>query len=115
MNKSEYPKEIEFSTRASLGLTPNAQNFLAILKEKISLRMLEKNELEITYPANMVKEVRIVNVDDQIFRLDFVDYKDYRWCIFPDIPWNNRAFFEEFWSNCKRETVSAGIIRISFN
>lgn len=115
MIKTSFPKKIEFSTRNFLGLTSDAQNFLAILKEKISLRMLSEYELEVIYPTNMVREVRIVDVDDIIFRLDFVDYAGYRWCVFPDVPWSNRAFFEERWSLCKRKVVTNGNIIISFN
>lgn len=50
------------------------------------MEMPDKDTLVIRYPKNIVKQVRVVNVNDCIFRLDYVEHKEFKWCFFPMFP-----------------------------
>lgn len=105
---------ISFTSPNPKGLTPEAQEFLKSLVEGLKMEMPDKDTLVVHYPKDLVKQVRVVNVDDTIFRLDFVDHKDYRWCVFPNVPWNNRKFFFNRFKYGRRKEDPDGTITLIF-
>jgi len=112
MQTQDYPKTIPFETCNPTGLTKDAQNWISRLKKEVKITLLAENILNIEYPSDIVKEIRTVNVDDLIYRLDFIAPEDRFFncgCIFPDIPWNNRAFMQNRWINGVRKSIKGNL------
>lgn len=91
-DKVKYPKEVYFEK-------PRFSEENLEIKEVVAntkMTLLDENILQVEYPQDLVKQIRCVNVDDSIFRLDFVLYKsDYvRYCFFPHCGWNRENFFK---------------------
>lgn len=102
---NQYPRTIGFKLHDTEGLTDDARQWLDRLKAEVKMTMPTENSLVIEYPSDIVSQIRRVNVDDCIFRLDFFDPGDkfhFVHCVFPDVPWNNRTFMQEYWDKCIR-------------
>ena len=115
-NSNPYPKPVQFQTHDGSGFTDEAKAWLERIRTEVKLSMLAENVLRIEYPTDLVAQVRTVNVDDCIFRLDLYDPGD-RFhlchCIFPDVPWNNRLFMLGRWPKQKR-TEEPGVVTLTF-
>lgn len=103
--QSKFPIEIDFECHDTKGLTPDARQWINRLKEEVKIKLLAENGIGIKYPPDIVKEIRTVNVDDMIYRLDFIDPGN-RFnmcnCVFPKVPWNNKEFMTKRWPHGKR-------------
>lgn len=112
---TDYPKKIVFEYCDKKGFTPDAQEFISRLEKEIVITMLAENVIRIDYPSDLIKQVRTVNVDDTIFRLDFID-KAERFlicgCVFPNVPWG-RKFMQTRWGHGKR-TETPGSLTIEY-
>jgi len=112
----EYPITIGFDTANPEGLTDDAKEWLRRIKNEVKLTMPTKNMLHIEYPVDIVKEVRTVNIDDKIYRLDLTAPEDKYFmckCIFPHIPWSNHEFMRNRWKHGIR-TESKGLLTIEY-
>lgn len=109
-----YPKKIAFECSDKKGLTPDAQAFISRLENEVVIMMPAENIIRIDYPADLIKQVRTVNVDDTIYRLDFIDKTEgfFRTCVFPDVPWD-REFMRTRWNHGKR-TEAPGRLTIEY-
>lgn len=110
-----YPKSITFKCYDTKDFTPDAQAFISRLKNEIVITMPAENIIHIEYPADIIRQVRTVNVDDTIYRLDFIDKDNsYRMCncVFPDVPWG-RDFMRTRWNQGKR-TEKPGSLTIEY-
>jgi hypothetical protein len=90
-----YPKAIGFNGPRDLGSsTPGYRDVCRKVMDGMKMTMLHENILQVEYPAELVRQIRTVNVDDRIFRLDIVPSgHDTRLCLFPTVPWNTETFF----------------------
>lgn len=103
--ENNYPQSIGFESTSPKGFTPDAQQWLRRIKDEVKISLPKKNVLRIEYPSDIVKQVRCVNVDDSIFRLDLIDPRDKFWncnSIFPDIPADSRRLMLENWGKSVR-------------
>jgi len=85
MTETGYPKAIGFKCHNPEGLTADAQEWLRRLRNEVTITMLAENIIQIKYPADIVELIKTVNVDDTIYRLDFIAPDDRFWmcnCVF---------------------------------
>jgi len=116
MTETGYPKAIGFKCHNPEGLTADAQEWLSRLRNEVTITMLAENIIQIKYPSDIVELVKTVNVDDTIYRLDFIAPDD-RFgmcnCVFPDVPWNNHDFMQNRWGKGLR-VESKGVLFIEY-
>lgn len=101
MKDNEYPKTIAFSCSDDADLSTDAKIWLTRIKKEVHISMPMENAIRIDYPTDLVGQVRMVNVDDTILRLDLKDPCGRFWMcdsIFPNLPWDMRRFMRERWS-----------------
>lgn len=116
MTALNYPKQINFKCHDPNGMTPDAQEWIGRIKEETKIMMLAENIIQITYPADIVEQIRTVNIDNVIYRLDFVAPDDQFWmcdCVFPEVPWNNHDFMKNRWGKGLR-VESEGVLLIEY-
>lgn len=116
MPENEFPKTIGFESANPTGYTPAAQQWLRRIKDEVRISLPEKNVLRIEYPADIVKQVRCVNVDDSIFRLDLIDPRDRFWIcnsIFPKLPADSSKHMLENWGQGLRNEEN-GVLTITY-
>ena len=117
MDTNNYPKSISFKVISPEGMTEDARKWFRRLREEVKMTMLAENILRIEYPSDVVSEIKVLNVDDSIFRLNFVDpEKKFNLlnCIFPYVPWNlNEEFFKDRFRKLKR-TDSEGVLILEY-
>ena len=116
MPENNYPKNIGFESANPTGFTPDAQQWLRRIKDEVRISLPEKNILRIEYPKDIVKQVRCVNVDDSIFRLDLIDPRGKFWtcnCIFPNLPADSRKHMLENWGKGVRHEDN-GVLTITY-
>lgn len=109
-------KTISFESANPSEFAPDAQQWLRRVKDEVKISLPEKNILRVEYPADIVKQVRCVNVDDSIFRLDLIDPRDKFWicnCIFPDLPADSRKHMLENWGKGVRKE-DRGVVEITY-
>lgn len=96
MHENTYPKRISYDGPRNLAsYTPGFHDLCREVMTGMRMTMLDENILQIEYPANLVKQIRTVNVDDSVFRLDFIlTGHDTRVCFFPYVPWGRKDFFQ---------------------
>lgn len=112
----QTPNNISFESANPRGFTPDAQQWLRRVKDEVKISLPEKNILRVEYPADIVEQVRCVNVDDSIFRLDLIDPRGKFWncnCIFPDIPADSRKLILENWGKTVRHEEN-GVLTITY-
>lgn len=69
----EYPKQIGYDGPRNLGgFYPGFHDLVEKLKIGLKFTMLAENIIQVEYPAELVWQIRAVNVDDTIYRLDFL-------------------------------------------
>lgn len=93
----QYPKELEVETPLSeFEKESDAPQLLKEVVARTKFTLLEENILQIDYPQNLVEQVREVNIDNWIYRIDFI-YRDeplsLKNCFFPKVPWTSKNFF----------------------
>ncbi len=93
----EYPHQITFDPPGFLaGFTKEIQDFINRLISEMKMTKLSENVLQIDYPQEIVSQIRTVNVDDCIYRLDIVfkGHEGHRFCFFPHAGWTRENFFQ---------------------
>ena len=113
MPEDNYPKTISFECTDPKGCTPDAKEWLRRIKAEVKLTLLSKNVLRVDYPTDIVKQVRRVNVDDRIFRLDLISPGDKFWmckCVFPALPQETKRLILEHWDQCSYQSEEGTVI-----
>lgn len=113
---SNHSQIIGFESTNPKGVTPDAQQWLRRVKDEVKISLPEKNVLRVEYPKDIIKQVRCVNVDDSIYRLDLIDPRNKFWncnCIFPNLPADSRKHMLENWGKSKRHE-ERGVIVITY-
>lgn len=108
-----YPKIIPFKSpldEKEPGCSKETLEFLRKVVDGTKFTMPAENTLVVEYPANLVKKVHLVNVDDSIVRIDFNYATDHflHECFFPALPWKRENFFRNGRFNKCRMTFSEG-------
>lgn len=107
MKDNVYPRAVTFETANPEGFTPEARSWLERLRKEVRMTMPAENILRIEYPSDIVTQIRTVNVDGCIYRLDFISPEDRFFmcdCVFPSVPWNSREFMNGRWAmGCRSE------------
>lgn len=112
----EYPKQINFKTVKPDGFSQSAREWLERLNNEVKMTMLAENILQIEYPPDIITNIRTVNVDDCIYRLDFIAPDDRFWlckCVFPNVPWNNKVFMTSRWHLGRRIEIN-GLLTLTY-
>ena len=114
----QYPKVLEVKT--PLSDYENAEDAPKLIRDVVAqtkFTMLAENILQIDYPTDLVEQVREVNVDDSIYRIDFI-YRDtpasVHNCFFPKVPWFSKNFFETGRFAKSQRTVMRNRIKIEY-
>ncbi len=94
-----YPKTISFRSpldKKGLDCPEKTMDYLKKVVDGTKFSMPSENVLVIEYPADLVKKVHLVNVDDTVVRIDFKYVTDHplHECFFPDVPWTRKNFFQ---------------------
>ena len=116
MDNNTYPRTLGFECHNPDDFTGEARAWLERLRKEVRMTMPAENILRIEYPADIVRQIRTVNIDGMIYRLDFIDPNDEFWlihCVFPNVPWNNREFMKSRFGRGKR-TESEGMLTIEY-
>ena len=114
---NSYPKDISFSSRLNYWTHYDCPQKIKEAIEGTKMVLLAENVLQITYPEELVEQVRTVNVDDTIFRIDLVLKGTQgldRERLFPDVPWNRKNFFENKRFDHAKRTESPGRVTIEY-
>lgn len=93
-----YPKNISFRSpldKKSLDCPAETKEYLQKVVDGTTFSMPSENVLVIEYPADLVKKVHLVSVDETIVRIDFKYAIDHflHECFFPSVPWTRENFF----------------------
>ena len=97
MKEKLYPREISFdSPLRNIKEEEPAYDYIKKVVDNTHMYQLDENIIKIIYPSDLVKEIRTVNVDDCIFRLDF-KYREEHFLyesFFPNCGYNSENFFK---------------------
>lgn len=117
MKNNGYPREITFRSPLSekRSLFPAFRARLESALSKTRFILLDENTLQIDFPQDKVRQVRVVNIDDSIFRVDFILVEDpaamHRVNLYPDTGWNHENFFRRGkFDNCRREDAPGRVV-----
>ena len=117
MPKTQYPKQISFGSRLTRWPKDEhpQRSVDAIARTRFTL--LAENKLRIDYPEDLVEQVRTVDVDHAIFRIDLV-YRGTeglgRETLFPEVPWTRENFFFNRRCDHGRRTTAPGCVVIEY-
>lgn len=115
-----YPKKITFESPLddNRSMLPARREKLKSALSKTTFTLEAENILRIDYPPEEVRQVRIVNIDDSILRVDFVLADDpadamHRVCLFPQSGWNRKTFFSKGFFNdlTRKDTPGKTVIK----
>lgn len=109
----EYPKQIGYGGPCNLGgFYPELNDFIEKLMIGLKFTMLAENIIQVEYPAELVWQIRIVNVDDTTYRADFLlkGHEADRIVFFPYVHWNRKNLFRNGRFNHSKRTTSEGKI-----
>lgn len=116
MKDNQYPRTVTFETANPEGFTPVARSWLERLRREVRMTMPAENILRIEYPSDIVEQIRSVNVDGCIYRLDFISPGNRFFmcnCVFPSVPWNRRDFMNNRWP-LGRRTEAEGVLTVEY-
>lgn len=112
----QYPKRISYDGPRNMGsFFPAIHDLLQQVMIGLRMTHLDENVLQVEYPADLVQQIRLVDVDDTIFRLDFVltGHPENRFCFFPHTHWGRKNFFKNGrFNNCRREETNGRLLVI---
>lgn len=114
---ADYPKQISYDGPRNLGgFYPEFHDLVEKVMIGLKFTMLAENVIQVEYPAELVWQIRAVNVDDTIYRLDFLlkGHEEDRVAFFPHIHWNRRNFFRKGRFNHSKRTTFDGKIVIEY-
>lgn len=118
MEKTEYPKEITFDSVLDRCKNPNnIPDGIRATIANTKMALLAENVLQIDYPEALVEQVRTVDVDDTIFRIDLVKKETFgldRICLFPHVPWKRENFFKNKRFDHGKRTETPGRVIIEY-
>jgi len=118
VKKNEYPREITFGSVLDRCKNPDDLNAgLRCVITNTKMTMLAENILQIDYPEELVEQVRTVDVDDTIFRIDLVKKETFgldRVCLFPHVPWKRENFFKNRRFDQGRRTETPGRVVLEY-
>ena len=116
-NTQEYPKTLTFGSRLSRYPHDDHPQYAKDAIVGTTFTLLTENVLQVDYPEALVEQVRTVDVDDSIFRIDLV-YRNSnglgRECLFPHVPWTRENFFFNRRFDDGRRTTSPGRVVIEY-
>lgn len=113
----DYPKQISYEGPRNLGdYHPEIYDLVEKLKEGLKFTMLAENIIQVEYPAELVWKILTVNVDNIIYRVDFLlkGLEEDRIVFFPNVHWNRKNFFMKGRFNYGKGTISYGKIVIEY-
>ena len=115
---NEYPKEITFDSALDQCKNPDDLNSgLRCIITNTKMTLLAENILQIDYPEDLIEQVRTVDVDDTIFRIDLIKKEPFwysRVCLFPHIHWNRENFFKNKRFDNGKRTETPGRVVIEY-
>lgn len=113
----KYPKQISYDGPRNLGgFYPEFHDLVRKVMIGLKFTMLAENIIQVEYPAELVWQIRTVNVDDTIYRLDFLlkGHEEDRIAFFPYVHWNRKNFFKKGRFYNSKRTTSDGKIVIEY-
>jgi hypothetical protein len=114
---NEYPRKISYDGPRNLGsFYPDFHDLVVKVMIGLKFTMLAENIIQVEYPAELVWQIRTVDVDDAIYRLDFLlkGHEEHRIAFFPHVHWNRKNFFLNGRFNNSKRTTSDGKIVIEY-
>lgn len=118
MEAQKYPKEITFGSALDRCKDPNDLNAgIRVIITNTKMAMLAENILQIDYPEELIEQVRTVDVDDTVYRIDLVKRETIglgRICLFPHVPWNHENFFKNKRFDNGKRTETPGRVTIEY-
>lgn len=114
---NEYPKQISFDGPRNWGsFFPELRNLVEKVMIGMKVTMLAENIIQVEFPAELVYQIRTVDVDDTIYRLDFLlkGHEENRLAFFPHVHWNRKNFFRNGRFDHGKRTTSDGKIIIEY-
>ena len=114
---ADYPKQISYDGPRNLGgFYPEFHDLVEKLKIGLKFTMFAENIIQVEYPAELVWQIRTVNVDNTIYRVDFLlkGHEEDRIAFFPYVHWNRKNFFKKGRFNHSKRTTSDGKIVIEY-
>ena len=117
MEAQKYPKDISFSSRLTYWAHYDCPVRIKKAIEGTKMVLLAENILQIDYPEELVEQVRTVDVDDTIFRIDLVLKGTQglgRECLFPEVPWDRKNFFKNKRFDNGKRTETPGRVTIEY-
>lgn len=114
---NEYPKQISCDGPRNLdSFYTEFHNLVEKVMIGMKVTMLAENIIQVEFPAELVYQIRTVNVDDTIYRLDFLlkGHEENRLAFFPYVHWNRKNFFRNGRFHHSKRTTSDGKIIIEY-
>ena len=114
---STYPKTVEFTSRLNWWAHYDCPQKIKEAIEGTRITLLAENLLQIDYPEALVEQVRTVDVDNTIFRIDLILKETQglgRECLFPPVPWPRESFFRNARFDNGRRTEAPGRVTIEY-
>ncbi len=114
---STYPKTVDFSSRLNWWAHYECPQKNKEAIEGTRMTLLAENVLQIDYPEALVEQIRTVNVDDTVFRIDLILKGTQgvdRECLFPKVPWTRKNFFRNARFDNGRRTEAPGRVTIEY-